>query len=182
MKNITRSNIYLPMAALILAALAIPAAAQKQVPFKGVFKGNDNVNDTANPPTITTSGGGTGTHLGEFSFTQGTTLNFSPPPSGTGSGHWIAANLDSIDTTFAAYADFSTQSLGYITVTETHTISGGTGRFSGALGSFTMRPWHPVTLKRTSPTAGSRGPLLPRVQLTETGQYSRGEAMPSSGI
>jgi len=36
-----RANIYLPMATLILAALAIPAAAQKQVPFKGVFKGND---------------------------------------------------------------------------------------------------------------------------------------------
>lgn len=49
-----RANIYLPMAALLLAALAIPAAAQKQVPFKGVFKGNDAVN----PPTITTTGGG----------------------------------------------------------------------------------------------------------------------------
>ena len=43
MKTITRSNIYLPMAALILAALAIPAAAQTQVPFKGTFQGNDTV-------------------------------------------------------------------------------------------------------------------------------------------
>jgi hypothetical protein len=34
MKTITRSNIYLSMAALILAALAIPVAAQQQVPFK----------------------------------------------------------------------------------------------------------------------------------------------------
>jgi hypothetical protein len=38
MKTITRSNIYLPMAAMILAAaLAVPAAAQQQVPFKAVL-------------------------------------------------------------------------------------------------------------------------------------------------
>ena len=42
MKTITRSNVYLSMAAMILtAALAIPAAAQTQVPFKGTFQGND---------------------------------------------------------------------------------------------------------------------------------------------
>ena len=42
MKTITRSNIYLPMAAMILtAALAIPAAAQKQVPFNGAMQGHD---------------------------------------------------------------------------------------------------------------------------------------------
>jgi hypothetical protein len=40
MKTITRSNIYLPMAGMILtAALAIPAAAQQEVPFKGTFQG-----------------------------------------------------------------------------------------------------------------------------------------------
>ncbi len=43
MKTITRSKIYLPMAAMILtAALAIPAAAQTPVPFKGTFQGSDN--------------------------------------------------------------------------------------------------------------------------------------------
>ena len=42
MKTITRSNVYLPMAAMILtAALAVPAAAQQQVPFKGTMQGND---------------------------------------------------------------------------------------------------------------------------------------------
>ena len=58
MKTITRSNIYLPMAAIILtAALAVPVAAQTQVPFKGTFQGND----TVAPSTITTSGTGRGT-------------------------------------------------------------------------------------------------------------------------
>jgi hypothetical protein len=46
-----RPNMYLPMAALILAALAIPAAAQQQVPFKGTFQGSD---DTSTHSTIKT--------------------------------------------------------------------------------------------------------------------------------
>jgi len=47
-----RHNIYLPMAAMILAAaLAVPAAAQNQVPFKGTFQGNDTVSAGASPTT-----------------------------------------------------------------------------------------------------------------------------------
>ena len=57
MKTTRKSRVYLPVAALILAAtLAIPAAAQQQVPFKGAFQGKD----TVNPTTITTSGTGIG--------------------------------------------------------------------------------------------------------------------------
>jgi hypothetical protein len=134
MKTITKSRIYLPMAALILTAtLAIPAAAQQQVPFKGTFQGNDAVN----PTTITTSGTGVATHMGQLSLTNITSLiTFS------GTGHWVAANGDSIDTTFVSSPDFSTASLGYITVTETHTITGGTGRFALAQGSFILERTH----------------------------------------
>ena len=75
MKNIMRFNIYLPMAAMILtAALAVPAAAQTQVPFKGTFQGSDTVTP---PTTIATTGTGMGTHLGQFSFTQEVTVNFA---------------------------------------------------------------------------------------------------------
>ena len=70
MKTMTRSNIYLPMAALILAALAIPAAAQQQVPFKGTFQGND----TVMPPTITTAATGIGTLVGQLSLTNVTNV------------------------------------------------------------------------------------------------------------
>jgi len=138
MKTITRSGIYLPMAALILtAALAIPAAAQKQVPFKGTFQGKDAVD----PPTITTSGTGVGTHMGEFSLTQETNLSTL-----NGSAHWVATNGDSIETAFISIPDFSTEALGYITVTETHTITGGTGRFARAQGSFILERTHLVAL------------------------------------
>ena len=134
MKTITRSRIYLPMAAMILtAAGAIPAAAQQPVPFKGTFQGKDAIN----PPTIATSGTGIGTLMGAFSLTQDLSL-----ATATGPAHWVAANGDSIDSTFVASPDFSTQSLGYITVTEVHTITGGTGRFAGALANFVLERTH----------------------------------------
>ena len=128
MKTITRAKIYLPMAALILAALAIPAAAQTQVPFKGTFQGND----TVIPPTITTAATGIGTHVGQLSLTDVTTFT-----SGTGTGHWIAANGDSIDTTIAGSFE-PTATPDIFSFTEIHTITGGTGRFAGAQGSFTV--------------------------------------------
>ena len=137
MKTIKRVKIYLPMAALILAVLAIPAA-QQQVPFKGTFQGYD----TVAPPTITTKATGIGTLFGQLSLTDGLTLTSAC--CGTGTGHWIAANGDSIDSTFVASADLSTHSLGYITVAETHTITGGTGRFTGAQGNFTLERTHIV--------------------------------------
>ena len=133
-----RPNIYLPMAALILAALAIPAAAQQQVPFKGTFQGSDRV---PCPPTasICTTATGTGTHLGNFSFKQEVTVGANL--TDTGSAHWIAANGDSIDTTVVGSA---VPGPVFFTVTEIHAITGGTGRFSGAQGTFTVHRTHIV--------------------------------------
>src|SRR5215471_9162457 len=66
MKTTTRSNIYLAMAAMILTALAVPAAAT-QIPLKGTFFGNDIVsNEGPCPTTVCTKGTGTGTHLGQL--------------------------------------------------------------------------------------------------------------------
>jgi hypothetical protein len=151
-----KTTIYLPMAAMLLtAALAVPAAAQKQVPFKGTFQGSDAVN----PPTISTSGTGIGTLMGVFSLTQETSLI-----TGTGLAHWVAANGDSINSTFVASPDFSTESLGYITVTEIHTITDGTGRFAGAQGNFVLERTHITALSAdgTHVTFGSfHGTIIP---------------------
>jgi hypothetical protein len=139
MKTITRSNIYLPMAALFLtAALAIPAAAQNQVPFKGAMQGNDVDTPGPSPGTVvvTTSGTGVATHLGHFSFTQQITGNLATFTD-TGSVHWVAANGDSLDTTLTGSIEL-TATPGVFSITEVHTITGGTGRFAGAQGSFTV--------------------------------------------
>src|SRR4051794_12276062 len=100
MTNTTRSRVYVPVSAMILtAALAVPAAAQRLVPLRGTFQGNDTVTGT----NMVTSATGTGTHLGRFSVTQDVTLDFGNFTN-TGSAHWEAANGDSIDTTVVGSA------------------------------------------------------------------------------
>jgi hypothetical protein len=123
------------MAAMILtAALAVPAAAQKQVTFKGALQGHDtDSNPTATTIVVTTSGTGIGTLLGEFSFTQVTTVTFATGTD-TGTATWIAANGDSIFTTIAGSGEPT--GTGLISITEINTVTGGTGRFAGAQGSF----------------------------------------------
>ena len=137
MKTITRSNIYLPMAALILtAALAVPAAAQKQVPFKGALQGDDtDIGFTSTTVTVLTVGKGIGSHLGQFSFTQTVTVDFATLTA-TGSAHLIAANGDSISTTITGSGKMIEP--GLFRIEDVHTITGGTGRFAGAQGSFTV--------------------------------------------
>ena len=136
MKTTTRSNIYLPMAAMILTAtLAVPAAAQQQVPFKGTMQADEI--HTHFPPTtalITGSGAGIATHVGKFSLTYVLTANLAALTE-TGSATLIAANGDSIYTTIAGSGE-PTDTPGVISITEINTITGGTGRFAGAQGSF----------------------------------------------
>jgi hypothetical protein len=156
MKTITRIKIYLPIAGMILtAALALPAAAQNLVPFKGAIQGNDTDGVFSFPVLpVTTIGAGTGTHLGDFSFTQQAAVNVVNGTA-TGSTHWIAANGDTIDTTFTGSggptdAPPVCPGLGetIIRITEIHTITGGTGRFAGARGTFRVeRQASPVTFK-----------------------------------
>jgi hypothetical protein len=137
MKTVTRSNIYLPMAATIMTAtLALAAAVEKQVPFKGAMQAHDTDAPGPSPDIIvvTTSGTGIGTHVGQFSFIQEATVNLAEGTE-TGSAHWIAANGDSIDTTIVGSGEL-TDTPDVISITEINTITGGTGRFMGAHGSF----------------------------------------------
>ena len=135
MKTITRSNIYLSMAAMILtAALAVPAAAQHQVPFKGALQGHDtDIGFTNTTVTVLTVGTGIGTHVGQFSFTQTVTVDFTTGHD-TGSAQWFAANGDSISTTVTGSGQVIEP--GLFRIKDDHTITGGTGRFAGAQGSF----------------------------------------------
>ena len=143
MRTMTRTRIYLPVAALIVtAALALPAPAQQQVPFKGTFQGNDAVTLGPSPTTIvvTTSGTGIGTLVGRFSFIEEITANLANGLH-RGTALWTAANGDTVSTTVFGTAAPS-DNPNYLRITETHTITGGTGRFTGAQGSFPVDRMH----------------------------------------
>jgi hypothetical protein len=147
----TRSRIYVSIAATILtAALAVPVAAQTSCTdsgpgcFKGIFQGED-AHDTLAPGAtsvvIRTTATGVGTRLGRLSLNRevtGNLLNFSA----AGSAQWVAANGDSIYTTVVGQAEPSDLPGGFLKVTEHHTITGGSGRFTEAQGSFCVELFH----------------------------------------
>ena len=109
------------------------------MPFKGDVEGADTY-DVSNFPVmvIDTTAGGVATQLGRYTVSSELTVDLAAG-SAFGSAHFVAANGDSLYTTSTAVgepvgapADVTTR------VTETHTITGGTGRFAGASGSFTL--------------------------------------------
>jgi hypothetical protein len=132
-----RSKVYLSAATMILmVTLAVPATAQKLVPFKGAIQGQET--DTLGPPPTQFAHGdttGIASHVGQLEFTYDLTVNLSNG-SGTGSGHLFAANGDRIDTTIVGQFELTSPGVG--SITEVNTIMGGTGRFAGAQGSFTV--------------------------------------------
>lgn len=110
--------------------------ARQPVPFKGTFDGSDTVSP---PARITTTGTGAATQVGRFSLTD--VLTLTSASGGTGTGHWVAASGDSLDTTFVASA---VPGAVVFTITEDHIVTGGTGRFSGVQGSFVVHRTHVV--------------------------------------
>jgi len=141
MNTLLRPGTYLPIAAMILTALAVPmTAAHDQVPFKGSLQGSETDTPQGGPPptTLTVNGNttGVGTHVGQFSFTYQLTVTLANGTA-TGSAQLIAANGDSIYSTVAGSSE-PTATPGVSSITEINTITGGTGRFAGAQGSFTV--------------------------------------------
>ena len=177
-----RSKVYLSAAMMILiVTLAVPAAAQKLVPFNGAIQGQET--DTlGSPPTQFAHGDTTGiaTLVGQLRFTYDLTINHSNGV-GTGSGHLIAANGDNIYTTVAAQFSPTPTTPGVGSITDINTIIGGTGRFAGAQGSFTVERLVDFLGENPHFTSGSfHGTILPRVQLTENSLHSRVEVTASN--
>ena len=138
---------------LLTAVLAVPAAAQKQVPFKGSLQGHETDTPEGGPPptTLNVDGNTTGiaSHVGQFSFSYQLTVTLADGTA-TGSAQLIAANGDSIYTTVAGSSEM-TATPGVNSITEINTITGGTGRFENATGSVTLER----LLDSTGVTSGS---------------------------
>lgn len=115
-------------------APAVPQAAVA-VPFKGSFEGTQTVTPVQ-PPLAMVEGEATGqaTLLGRFTVEFPHTVNFATA-SGVGTYTFTAANGDTLTATFTGQAQLGTVT----SIVEQATVTGGTGRFAGAAGSFTAR-------------------------------------------
>jgi hypothetical protein len=135
----------------VAAELLCPTAAQKGVPFHGTIQGSEI--DVPAFPTLSVDGSGAGiaTHLGNFTVSWLVTVDISTVPSpSTGTFEFIAANGDHLFTDIVG--EGSGAPIAHIT--ECNTITGGTGRFAGATGEFTI---HRVVDLATGSTAGLFG-------------------------
>ncbi|MES3035175.1 MAG: hypothetical protein V4813_14355 [Gemmatimonadota bacterium] len=79
-------------------------------------------------------GEGIATHLGRFTVAGTFTLNLITA-TGAGTAIYTAANGDMLSATVSGSAVLAS---GIATVTETVTVTGGTGRFAGATGTLTV--------------------------------------------
>ena len=104
--------------------------------FKGSLEGRLTASTPLDPPflSIAIEAAGTATHLGRFTVQIPHVVN-TTNRSATGTYEFIAANGDTLNATFTGQA--TPIAPGVLSVTETATITGGTGRFTGATGSFT---------------------------------------------
>ena len=132
---------YSSAASLALAVLAVlgltgPAAAQVQVPFKGSLAGVD-ITTAVNLPfvSVRVTATGNATQLGQFTFTELDTVD-TRTRIGTGTFLFTAANGDTVFGTVAGQAKLTAPNV--LTIVENAMITGGTGRFAGATGSFTV--------------------------------------------
>ena len=104
-------------------------------PFQGSFEGIQTV--TPLPPgqaQVNGSASGSGTHLGRFTVTFPHIVTFATA-TGTGIYTFTAANGDLLTATFTGQA----QQGPIVFIVEAGTITGGTGRFAGATGTFTVQ-------------------------------------------
>ena len=131
----------LALAVVAVLGLAGPAAAGDQVPFHGKLEG-DVSRAPAPPPFVLVDidGSGTATLLGRFTVDVPHLVD-TTTRTAVGSYQFTAANGDTVYAEFTGQAH-ATDVPGVVYIEESATITGGTGRFAGATGSFQVERWY----------------------------------------
>jgi hypothetical protein len=120
--------------ALLVLALAAPVSAGDQVPFRGTLAGTATITPLS-PPIVAVEihASGTATYLGRFTLEAPHVVN-QATLTAVGTYLLTAANGDTITADLAGTAAM-VEPPNVIAITETATVTGGTGRFAGATGS-----------------------------------------------
>jgi len=120
----------------VSTAAATEARGGSALPFKGTLQSKEHVVSGDDASALRhLDGTGSATQLGRFMLSADFTVIMATG-NATGMATWTAANGDQIRVSVVGHGDivvFPT-----VTITETHTITGGTGRFADASGSITI--------------------------------------------
>ena len=118
----------------LLASAAVSATAA-ETPFKGTVNAVETGTTVGPTRFLVRDGGGTATHLGKY--TEHITMQINlPTRHSMGAATFTAANGDTLTATVEGQA--TPASPGVLSIVEVYTITGGTGRFAGATGTFTL--------------------------------------------
>ena len=126
----------------------------REVPFKGRLDGTATITP-GTPPflSVVIEGTGNATHLGRFTVKIPHVVNASNRTS-TGTYEFTAANGDTLIAGFTGQATLTAP--GLLSIVETGSITGGTGRFADATGSFIVeRMFNQVTGLTTGSFGGT---------------------------
>jgi hypothetical protein len=137
MKKLSVPMIVALLLAILVVGTALAAAsARKPLPLKGSIEALETYQASGPTVFVTATGSGKATHLGRYTVSYEVEVDL---PTGTGtslSAQYVAANGDSLFAEGSGQAT-PTDDPSVFMVVEIYTITGGTGRFAGATGSFT---------------------------------------------
>jgi hypothetical protein len=134
MRSIVRARVAL-LALLAVLAVPVGALASDQVPFKGADAGSwgTGSHDCGALLPVFVANSGNATHVGRYSYSSHECVDLGAATY-AGSFTITAASRDRLEGTYAG--TFTVDSGGNILYEQTNTVTGGTGRFVGASGSF----------------------------------------------
>lgn len=138
MKKIFVSTVIALLLLIVLASttFAAPAAAERELLFKGSLQALETYEVVFPTLFVNSSGSGEATQLGRYAVSYQVEVNILTS-SGIASAHLVAANGDSLFAEGLGQAT-GTGTPNVVTIVEMYTVTGGTGRFAGASGSFTV--------------------------------------------
>ena len=123
---------------IVLAGTTFAApSADRQLLFKGSMQAVETHVVTFPTFTLDATGSGNATQLGSFTMSfQGEV--YIPTLSGTATAVLVAADGSSLSADGVGQGT-ATENPDFVSIVEIYTITGGTGRFAGASGSFTVQ-------------------------------------------
>ncbi len=127
------------------ATTALAKTGEHQLPFKGTLQAAEvGIFDPGPPVTlaVTATGSGHATHLGLFAYSYHVLITFNFPFDFSGGGtiyyDLVAANGDHLYSVGEGFGVVAPGMPDFNHVVEQHVITGGTGRFAGASGRYTV--------------------------------------------
>ena len=153
MNKLIVSATIVPLLVVALAGTTLAAAAKeekRELPFKGTLQSVETYVVTPPNMSVTASGSGNATHLGQYAISYEVEVNLETL-GGEGSAQLVAANGDILYANLLGQAT-PTGTTDVFNVVEEFTITGGTGRFANASGNFTLNREVNITTGVTSGT------------------------------